>query len=200
MCGLHLSLFYRYRYMSPESFKYLLNAVCPIISKEDTRFRKSIPSAERLCLTLHYLANDGSQQSLSFSFRIAKSTVYSIINEPCKTIWDFLSEQYVWPPRTSDDWKRIAKDFENIWNLPHCIGAIDGKHVSIKSPLNSESLYNNYKGFFNMILMAICDARHIFTFVNIGSLGSNNDSGVFRNLHMGKAFFNDEMSLPVAEC
>ena len=123
--------------MSPESLKYLLKVVGLIISKEDTRFQKAIPSAERLCLTLHYLAYGGSQQSLSFCFRIAKSTICSIINETCKAIWDCLSEQYVRPPRTSNDWKCIAKDFENIWNLPHCIGAIDGKHVSVKSPLNS---------------------------------------------------------------
>ena len=186
--------------MSPESFKYLLNVVGPTISKEDTRFRKAIPSAERLCLTLHYLAYGGSQQSFSFSFRIAKSTICSIISEICKAIWDCLSEQYVRPPRTSDDWKRIAKDFENIWNLPHRIGAIDGKHVSIKSPLNSGSLSYHYRGFFNMILMAIRNARYIFCIVDIGSFGSNNDSQMFRNSHMGKTFFNDEMSLPVAEC
>ena len=53
-----------------------------------------------------------------------------------------------------------------------------------------------------MILKAICDARYIFSLVDIGSFGSNNDSGVFRNSPMGKplCFLNDEMSLPVAEC
>ena len=38
MYGLHLSLFYSYMRLSPESFKYFLNVVGPIISKEDTRF------------------------------------------------------------------------------------------------------------------------------------------------------------------
>ena len=51
-----------------------------------------------------------------------------------------------------------------------------------------------------MILMAICDARYIFSLVLIGSFGSNNDSGVLRISPMGEAFFNIEMSLPVAEC
>ena len=87
-----------------------------------------------------------------------------------------------------------------MWNLPHCIGAIDGNHVSIKSPLNSGLLYYNHKRFFSIILMTICDAPYIFSLADIGSSGSNNDSGVFRNLPMGKAFFNHEMSLPVAEC
>ena len=57
------------------------------------------------------------------------------------------AKQHLGSPRTSDDWKRNVKDFENIWNLPHYSGAIDGKHVSIKSPLNSGLLYYNYKGY-----------------------------------------------------
>ena len=61
-------------------------------------------------------------------------------------------------------------------------------------------LYYNYKDFFSMILMANCDARYIFTLVDIGSFGSNNDSGVIRNSPKGKAVFIDEMSLAVAEC
>lgn len=65
--------------MSPESFKYLLNVVGPAISKQDTKFRKAISASERLCLILHYLAYGGSQQSLCFSFRIAKSTISKII-------------------------------------------------------------------------------------------------------------------------
>ena len=51
-----------------------------------------------------------------------------------------------------------------------------------------------------MILMAICDARYTFCLVDMSSFGSNNNSGVFRNSPIGKAFFNDEMSLSVAEC
>ena len=78
--------------MSDESFKYLLNVVGLIISKEDTRFQKAIPSAERLCLTLHYLTYCVSQQSPSFSFRIVNSTICSIINETCKAIWDCLGK------------------------------------------------------------------------------------------------------------
>ena len=48
-------------------------------------------------------------------------------------------------PQTSDDWKKIAENFEKKWNFPHCIGAMDGKHITITAPYNSGSYYFNYK-------------------------------------------------------
>ena len=53
-----------------------------------------------------------------------------IINEICAAIWGALKDKYVRSPQTPKAWKAIAKDFQEIWNLPqHCSGAIDGKHV-----------------------------------------------------------------------
>ena len=168
----------------------------PVIAKKDTRFHKPIPPAARLCLTLHYLAYGGSQQSLSFAYRIAKSTISNVIDETCLALWNCLKEKYLRPPKTSENWKRIAKDFFDKWNLPHCIGAIDEKHIRIKPPINSGSLFYNYKGYFSMALMAICGARYVFTLVDVGSYGFNNDSGIFRKSAMGKAFFNQKMNIP----
>ena len=89
--------------MPPESFKYLLNVVGISTIKKDTRFRKSISPVKLLWLTLHYLGYGGSQQSLSFSFQIAKSTINNIISKTCSTVWYCLKEQYVHPPRPTDD-------------------------------------------------------------------------------------------------
>lgn len=36
------------------------------------------------------------------------------------------------PLPSKDAWIMIAEDFEALWNFPHCIGAIDGKHVVIE--------------------------------------------------------------------
>jgi hypothetical protein len=37
------------------------------------------------------------------------------------------------------------KDFNQRWNSPNLIGAIDGKHVVIQAPGNSGSKYYCYK-------------------------------------------------------
>ena len=53
----------------------------------------------------------------------------------------------------------------------------------------SHHLTADRKDFFIMILMAICDARYIFFLGDIGSFGSDNDSGVFRNSSMENSVF-----------
>ena len=156
--------------MSPETFEQLLTMAGPIISKKDTYMREAVGAAERLSLTIHYLAEGASQQSMSFQYRIGRSTVSGIIHETCQAIWGALHEVYLRPPSNKNDWKEISKEFEELWNFPHCLGAIDGKHVSIQCPLKSGSLYYNYKGYFSIVLLAVCDAHYSFTFTDMGVL------------------------------
>ena len=185
--------------MSPDRFEYLLSLVAPLITKKDTRMRKAIGPAERLSLTLHYLAYGDSQQSNSFAYRIGRSAVSKIIRETCDAIWAVLHEEYLKPRSSSQEWKEIAHEFQRLWNFPHCVGAINGKHVAIQCPLNSGSLYHNYKGFFSIVLLAVCEAHYSFTSVDIGNYGSNNDSGVLSHSTMGQALEAEQLNLPKPE-
>ena len=62
-----------------------------------------------------------------------------------------------------------------------------------------KDVYYNYKGFFSVVLMAVCDAHYVFSLVNVGDFGSNNDSGVLENSAMGEAVACDQMGLPDQE-
>ena len=78
---------------------------------------------------------------------MGKATVSNIIQETCQAIWDVLNEEYLRPPTSTEEWKNIANEYMELWNFPHCVGAIDGKHIAIQYPGNSGSLFYNYKGF-----------------------------------------------------
>ena len=100
-------------------------------------------------------------------------------------------------PPTLDDWKQIKYRFSTRWNFPNCVGAIDGKHVMLKAPPNSSSLFHNYKGFFSIVLMALVDADYRFIYVDVGDFGSNGDIGIFRNCPLGKIFMDGILDVPV---
>ena len=80
--------------------------------------------------------------------------------------------------------------------MPHCIGAIDGKHLAIKVPFKSGTFFHNYKNLFSIVLTVICDANYCFTYVDVGNYGSNNDSGVLLNFQMGKDFKERKRNIP----
>lgn len=185
--------------MSPERFEHLLSLVAPHISKQKTKLRNPIGPAERLYLTLRYLASGDSQQSQSFHFRIGKATVSKMIKETCTAIWHCLNPDYLQPPQSSNQWKRIADDFEELWGFPHCLGAGDGKHVVIDCPKKSGSTYFNYKGTFSILLLAYCDAKYQFTLVDIGQYGSQNDSGTYNDSSISAALENNTLNMPRAE-
>lgn len=87
--------------------------------------------------------------SMSYAFRISASAVLNIIYETCIAIWDCLSETVLFKP-SEESWLKIAKDFEEKWQLPHRVGAVDGKHVVIHASTHSGSTFYNYKGTHNM--------------------------------------------------
>lgn len=93
------------------------------------------------------------------------------------------------------EWQQISTNYEELWNLPHCVGAIDGKHVVIQAPKHSGS-QNFDNESFNTVLFAICDANHLFTYVDIGTYGSHSDEGLLRESNLGNKLFTGELDLP----
>ena len=185
--------------MSPERMEHLLTLVGPLIQKKDTRFRQAISASERLMLTLRFLASGDSQRSLTYLFRMGKKTVSRIVSETCEALGQVLQPIYMFAPENEKQWKMIAQDFEDVWQFPHVIGAIDGKHILIEAPAKSGTLYHNYKGTFSIVLLAICDAKYNFTLVDVGQYGSNNDSGVLAQSRIGYALENNTLNIPSSE-
>ena len=198
LCLFDKEYFFHFVRMTPQCFEHLLSLVGPHL-QQTTKMGEPISPAERLVLTLRFLASGDWQQALCFSFRISRAAICTILSETCEKLWEVLSSSYVRAPSTVLEWKKISKEFFDMWDMPHCIGAIDGKHIAIECPANSGSLYYNYKGFFNLVLLAICDVKYTFTLVDIGSYGSNNDCGILAKSLIGKKFDDIKTNLSSAE-
>ena len=124
----------------------------------------------------------------------------NIISKTSNPIYDFLLEIYITPPpplpKSQENWLNISKDFEELWNTPHVIGCIDGKHIRFECPQLSGSIYHNYKGFFSIVLLAVCDAKYCLILFDLGQYGSNNDSWILANSQMGQMFEKNELNVP----
>ena len=99
-------------------------------------------------------------------------------------------------PTTAAEWETISEKFETTWNFPHCLGALDGKHVVMQAPKNSGSLYYNYKGSHSIVLMAVADAAYKFVYCNFGCNGRVADGGVFANCSLSSSLEAGTMGLP----
>lgn len=176
--------------MTPENFTHILNLIKPVITKEDTVLRPSIDPELRLAITLHYLAEGTSFSAIAMHYSIGISTVSGIVKEVCHAICSVMQPLYLPVPTTHDQWKTIADGFNDIWNFPNCVGAVDGKHIIVRCPPNSGSENFNYKRFFSIVLMAVTDSRYRFLLVDIGQKGSVADGGVFEHSLFGRAILD----------
>ncbi|XP_050314195.1 uncharacterized protein LOC126748784 [Anthonomus grandis grandis] len=185
------SQFFNHTRMTRLVFEKLLQKIKPMICRQ--RRSDGITGELRLLITLKYLSQGTSMQSLAWTFQIGFTTVHQIINETCKAIWDVLHSEYLKLP-TREQWLEIAKGFKNQWKFPNCIGAIDGKHINVQPTAHDSSLKD-----FSIVLLVACDHKYRFTMVDIGAYETQRDGIVSRNSQFGTKWDENHVDMP-EEC
>ena len=145
-----------------------------------------------------YLASGCSIADLHYGYRLGQSTIASILQQVCAVIWQRLKTVCL-PALTKEKWQEIAQGFEKYAHFPNCIGAIDGKHIRVIQPDGTGSMYFNYKGFFSIVLLAVCDANYSFIYVDIGAYGKSSDAAVFHNSSLYKKLVENTLDIPEAK-
>ena len=147
-------------------------------------------------MTIRFLATGETFRSLSFQFRIGYNTISYIVKGVTEAIVKYVGKDYIKTPSSTNEWLRISNLFESRWNFPHCLGAIDGKHILITPPPDSGSQYFNYKKSFSVILLAIAGPDYECIYAHIGTSGRANDSGVWNKSDVRIQIEDENLGLP----
>lgn len=187
--------FMKYLRVTPYLFNRILENIRFLITTTPSnRVQNPISPQQKLCLALRFLATGESLTSLSFSFRISQPYISKILKEVFIAIKDTLLTEM--PNPTKENFISIAEDFVRYWNFPNAIGCLDGKHVRIRCPNNTGSVYYNYKDFFSIVLLALVDAKYKFMAIDVGSYGREGDAGdswfSFVHSHVLKVIFKPQ--------
>lgn len=105
------------------------------------------------------MASGNSFTELHYTFRLGISTISKIVEIVCHSIWEQLRRECI-PLPTPESWKEIANKFQVRANYPHCLGAVDGKHIRMINPSGS-MYFKYYKGYSSIVLMAAADSLPI---------------------------------------
>ena len=147
--------------MDVRDFEFILRKIGDLISpKERPGGTLPIEADERLALTLRYLATGETLSSLIFQYRISLNAISYIVKGCCNAMVERLTFDFVKVPSTKAQWLEISKKFEERWDYPHALGAVDGKHIRIEKPKNDGSFFYNCKHTHSVILMAIAGPEY----------------------------------------
>ena len=102
------------------------------------------------------------------------------------------------PVLTTEMLLATSNEFYLVWNFPNCVGSTDGKHIRLKCPSNSGSMYYNYKNYYSIVLQGLADARYIFIAIDVGAYGKQSDGGIFRHSSLYQLLSSNNFNMPNA--
>ena len=186
--------------MEPEFFYLIEEKITRHLRKSITNFRKPLEIRLKLTVTLRHLSTGEATLHCNTTGGLEEQPSANLPPpQVCKAILKEFQQECLMCPTDPEDWKKIKESFRNRWNVPHAIGALDGKHIAVKKPQKSDSEYFNYKGYFSVVLLALVDADYKFVWVNVGASGSSFDAQIFNSSKLKSRIENGTLGLPPPE-
>ncbi|XP_052415715.1 uncharacterized protein zgc:113227 isoform X1 [Carassius gibelio] len=171
--------------VSRESFEYMCYRLKHVLERKNTNFRLCLPVKKRIAIALWKLATGNEYRSVSQLFGVGVSTVFNCVQDFCNAVIKVLLPVHIKFP-DSKRLKEMADVFENRWNLPQCVGAIDGSHIPIIAPEKYPRDYFNRKGWHSIVMQAVVDGNGLFWDLCVGHPGSVHDARVLRESYLWK--------------
>ena len=179
--------FKRHMRMDRDSFFRLCGLIQPFlpVSAPPPGAPPPVPCEKQVAVFLYRLANSRmTYRSLSTQFGIGRSTACEICLRISNIVSRELAHQWIKFPNDDNERSRVAATFARLpQGLEHCVGAIDGTHIPVRTSIRS---YFNRKKFTSINVQAIADADLRFLDIFVGAPGSCNDARILRCSSIGQ--------------
>lgn len=166
--------------MSKDTFLDKCNQVKPLISKQDTKYRKAILIEIQISCVIYKLTQGANILTCSELFTIGRSIVSLVFCEVVMAINVVFKKLITWP--MGDKMQSIMMGFKNLCGMPNVMGAIDGIHICIAKPIGVflEDYYYHTTEGYTIVAQAMVDNQKRFLDTYVGLLGNVNDLHVLK--------------------
>ncbi len=129
----------------------------PLISKQDTKYRKAIPIEIQVSCTIYKLTQGANILTCSELFTIGHSIVGLVFCEVVMAINVVFKKLITWP--MGDKMQSITMGFKNLCGMPSVMGAIDGTYICIAKPIGVflEDYYYHKTEGYNIVAHDVVD-------------------------------------------
>ena len=108
-------------------------------------------------------------RKISNSFGFGKATVSKVIHCFTSVISEKLGPKYIVLPKMKEEVEEHARNFDNRYGFPQCIGAVDSTHIKVKRSVDNPTDYVNRKGNFTFNCQGTFGYNYCFIDVLIGA-------------------------------
>uniref|UniRef100_T1IHT3 DDE Tnp4 domain-containing protein n=1 Tax=Strigamia maritima TaxID=126957 RepID=T1IHT3_STRMM len=175
-------------HMSTETFLEIAAKIKPFMISRKSKRPDRITDLHRLAITLDFLANSIQQKHLAQNHHISKQVLGVILDEVCLAIINGLKQE-VTPVMNEENWLQVARDFNEVWNFPHCLGAINGKYVDIEYPRNYQTVF---KSASRILVTGVADSHYRFIHFDVTTCDIQENGVDFPSTSFGKRLFSTD--------
>lgn len=128
-----------------------------------------------MLMTLWLLGNQKFYRGVADRFGVNRVTLLYVVMQMIYALADYATFLIAW----STDLTKVSNVCEARWGFPGVVAAVDGCHISIKSPFEDQSSFYNRKDTHSMIQQGCCDDKMYFTHVFMGQRGRMRHASVY---------------------
>lgn len=152
----------------------------------------------KMKIFLRYVADPGFQNGIGEELGVEQSTVSRTVSSVMSRIVE-QAPQWIKFPTNENEVIHAKETWLDKYNFPTAVGVLDCTHVRIPKPQHHGDEYINRKGWPSINVQATCDARYMFTSVDIRWPGSVHDARIWRNCEVRQIMARTKDTVLIAD-